>query len=368
MWIVVDTNIFFHDLRISRSLDLLFKEIENIHFSLRIPEVVVHETINIYKEHRQSNRSNLNKSIREWNYLALKSKDLPLVEQETIENDLHAYEEYLRSKILSCGEVIPYPEIPHQILAERAISKKKPFSGKGKGYRDALIWETIQELACQEDCEAIAFITENSTDFADKHKSQLHPDLISDLKRIGIAPAKVILFTSLDEFIDTKVIPVLDDLHGIQEVISSGNHISIDLYGIADPYIWELVVGYEIDYSCLPDFWEDNIEVSIYHADSDYIPLKDELDVKRLSKSELLITASYELFCVVDVFVPKWETGTYEFKEMGFFVDEYDWNETYARCGIYLPFKIVMRFVFNEDEDTVTMADIVSAECLNNLT
>jgi len=49
MWIVLDTNIFFEDFRLKKSLDLLFRSIENVDFSLKIPEVVVQEVVNKYR-------------------------------------------------------------------------------------------------------------------------------------------------------------------------------------------------------------------------------------------------------------------------------------------------------------------------------
>ena len=89
--------------------------------------------------------------------------------------------------------------------------------------------------------------------------------------------------------------------------------------------------------------------------------------VKMLSEIELLITLSYNLDCIVDVFIPWWEAQTELFKDSGFYVKEPYWSKTYALSGISLPFKITLRFIFNEETEEVSSADIINAECLNNL-
>ena len=100
MWIVIDTNIFFDDLRLKRSLDLLFKKIENVPFSLRMPEIVVQEVINKYKEQRQAHLNRLVTSVRELKSLTILDVEIEELEDEHLANDLQAYEHFLREKIL----------------------------------------------------------------------------------------------------------------------------------------------------------------------------------------------------------------------------------------------------------------------------
>src|SRR3990172_13198152 len=106
MWLVIDTNIFFDDLRLKKSLDLLFKKIENVRFSLRIPEIIVQEAVNIYKEQRQSHLSKLQSHVKELESLTTLQFRINL-EEENLARDLEEYEHYLRGKILSNGEIVP---------------------------------------------------------------------------------------------------------------------------------------------------------------------------------------------------------------------------------------------------------------------
>jgi hypothetical protein len=43
--------------------------------------------------------------------------------------------------------VLQWPETPHEDLATRAVRRTRPFNEKGTGYRDALVWADVVELA-----------------------------------------------------------------------------------------------------------------------------------------------------------------------------------------------------------------------------
>lgn len=367
MWIVIDTNIFFDNFRLKKSLDLLFRDIENVNFSLRIPEVVVRETLNIYKEQRQSNSDRLLSSVS-WLKTQTSLQVTVDINNDALEADFEEYSHYFRNKINAFGEIVPLPSVTHQGLIDRALQRKKPFKFKkdeeAGGFRDVLIWETILDLTSRDDYEQIAFITNNKTDFADGNN--LHPHLVNDLVNKGIAPNTIIIFTDLEGFIETKLLPALNEVGEIRDAIANGIHPNIDLNAITESYIWDLINGFEIDPHCLPAYREDNEDLALSWGVSDYDILSDELSVKRLSNNELLITASYKLDCELDVFVPKWDTSYDSLEELGFSVSEPDWNESYILANIVLPFKITLRFVYNQENEEVTSADIISAECLED--
>jgi hypothetical protein len=361
MWVVIDTNIFFEDFRIKKSLDLLFKNIENVHFSLRIPEIVVKETVNKYKEKRQVLLSKLASSSKELKSLTSLEFNVDTV-QENLAKDLQEYEHYLREKITSNGEIVPLPNISIQDLIERDLGRRKPFKEHGVGFRDTLIWETILNLTTREGCEGIIFITKNTEDFSDNNN--LHPDLIQDLNRIGVNPNIVRLFVSVETFIESIVLPALNDIGEIRDAIVHGTHADIDLEEITERYIWDLITGFEVDPACLPKFSEENSDLALSFGVSEYEILADELSVKKLSNNELLLTVSYKMDCELDVFVPQWEAYGEEFRELGFHISEPDWNETYVLASIVLPFKVTLRYVYNQENAEITSADIISAECL----
>lgn len=50
--------------------------------------------------------------------------------------------------------VLEWPEVTHEDLVKRAVSRTPPFDNKGRGYRDSLIWADVRELA-QEGCDVV---------------------------------------------------------------------------------------------------------------------------------------------------------------------------------------------------------------------
>jgi hypothetical protein len=69
----------------------------------------------------------------------------------------------LRATLGSIGTIAPMPTVSHEELVQRDLAREHPFKDNGAGYRDALIWETVRDLA--ETGRRIALVTANHRDF-----------------------------------------------------------------------------------------------------------------------------------------------------------------------------------------------------------
>lgn len=119
-------------------------------------------------------------------------------------SDLDALLQSLKARIL------PYPAVSHADLVIRALSARKPFVPGGRGYRDALIWYTVLELASGCGGEDVAFVSANSHDWCKtKAELELHSDLVSDLEAKGIEVASFKFFDSLATFVQKYAIETL---------------------------------------------------------------------------------------------------------------------------------------------------------------
>ena len=99
---------------------------------------------------------------------------------------------------------MPLPNVTHSRVVTRLLEHQRPFSSskyKDVGYRDFLLWMNVLSLD-----EATAFVTTDS-DF--REKTELHPDLAQDLKRIG---HEVRLFNGLGALTDTILRPAFPTL------------------------------------------------------------------------------------------------------------------------------------------------------------
>jgi len=98
------------------------------------------------------------------------------------------------------------PEIAH-----RAINRQKPAGENGQGFRDTLIWLTIKDYCkkCHE--KQITFISNNTDDFSNKAKDNLHETLNAECLADNI---KINCFKSIKDFIEihsTKIKFITND-------------------------------------------------------------------------------------------------------------------------------------------------------------
>ena len=121
-----------------------------------------------------------------------------------------AYREALELLLKSLkARILPYPSVGHPDLVTKALAPTKPFVSSGRGYRDALIWFCVIELAreCDED---ISFVSANTDDWCHSKKDiRFHSDLLSDLNNHGIKVDRLHFFPSLGEFTQKYAISTL---------------------------------------------------------------------------------------------------------------------------------------------------------------
>lgn len=63
-------------------------------------------------------------------------------------NEVTSFRERLEAQF---DRILDYPDTQHEVLVSRAVTRIKPFDEEGEGYRDAMIWETVLELASEVD-------------------------------------------------------------------------------------------------------------------------------------------------------------------------------------------------------------------------
>ena len=118
------------------------------------------------------------------------------------------------------GQLLDLPETSPEVLLDRSLACRAPFDSRGRaGFRDALIWETIMELATR--CEPVVFITKDP-DFLDPAtRGQLHPDLIEDLVAAGLPGDRIRPVESLKEAVEQVVQPARELLDSLRARLNS---------------------------------------------------------------------------------------------------------------------------------------------------
>ena len=224
--------------------------------------------------------------------------------------------------------IIDYPDTLHETLVKRATSRKRPFDDNGSGYRDALIWESVLELAKQVK-GPIVLVTKDK-DFREG-SSNLHRDLTKDLERLGLPEDKVTLAMDLASLVDQHVRPNLGMLpwdDPLQFLAQGGVNLEESITRI----LLEACSGKEWEPPELGIPWE---------YESPTLTMVDDvsglivLDIRQLNSSQVLVKVEADVIAEFGVFVYKPDRHTSD--DRGFILVEFDWNDHYVRAEIFLP-------------------------------
>lgn len=233
MKIIIDTNIIHGDYHLRGSRILMLTDMAaRLGYEVLIPEVVIDEIENQFCSEMVRAVDVFKKSFSDVQDLSLSLIKNPVPDGfcETLCRDFrNKYEASLASMNI---RILPYPKVLHKELVSKELHRKKPFWDSKKGYRDALIWETVKEelIPCNglfDECQ-ILFLTENTRDFA---KSDiLHPDLVQELLDQGFQKNVIELRTDCHKFFENEVSPKFQELDSIRQALEtkgSYNRISI---------------------------------------------------------------------------------------------------------------------------------------------
>jgi predicted nucleic acid-binding protein len=170
-----------------------------------VPEVVILETAAHWRRNAEQAVSKFGAASRSLGQFAPELREFDLAEAAA------AYETWLRSEFASKRvKIVGHPDVPHDVLVRAAIERRKPFSESGRGYRDALLWQTALKLA---DENKVALVTNNSSDFSD-NKVTLAASLREDLVSAGLGVDRIAWYATPRDL--TKVL--VDPLNAIIEL------------------------------------------------------------------------------------------------------------------------------------------------------
>jgi hypothetical protein len=195
MWtVIVDSTALVADFKF-RSVPMsgLIERVRAGKLRLVVPEIVVREAVARYGRFVEEASAEAGKLVGRLGRLGL---DIPVPSLDRVV-ERNRYEAWLRGQLNDLGAVVPEPEeTPHLDVVDRALAGRAPFSGDGKrGYRDALIWETVLAVARR---AFVVLLSANSSDFAESNDevSLVAPALRADLFRIGEADDRVLVCRS----------------------------------------------------------------------------------------------------------------------------------------------------------------------------
>lgn len=233
MKVVLDTNIIVPDFHLtSNTLRFFFDGLERAGHTLFVLSIVLDETVNKYREMLLEVENEIHRIQKK--YKQLTGKELQFSPdttpfQELVNTYRQEIDRSMKNGRPGIVRFVPIPDVSHQELIRKALLRQKPFSDKGTGYRDALIWQSIIWLAKTYGVERqkVAFVTANIKDFADETLC-LHPDLRRELESAGLSSDCVILYPSLKAFNDEQIKGQFEELKVIETSLNDNTYQNLD--------------------------------------------------------------------------------------------------------------------------------------------
>lgn len=182
--VILDSNALHGRKPLSRADVLELLELSRSgYIRLVVPDVVLHEISRQWAERLDKSATDLKIALKAVNSALA---DVDFVEHELVvtSHDRSIFYDFARGHLLARRVEVPtVPEISVSDLLVKDLDVRKPFGRDGKGFRDALIWETVRALCgAQGDAATqVLFVTNNHADFCLPKSRDLHPDLRQDL-------------------------------------------------------------------------------------------------------------------------------------------------------------------------------------------
>ena len=204
MKVFLDTNAFYNNWFVDNAnFKLLFHYLNNEQHDLLLSNLVVQEVNNIREREIFEATSEIDRLINRVNKLNEKNIYFSV---ENVGISQYDVKSMLNNKVNNI-ENIPYDDVPHKQVVDRALRLVKPFTGEEKGYRDTLIWLSFLSYLKNQSIEGeIAFITNNKHDFFENKNKRLsfNDDLKNDITEMEIS-ATIKPYLNIFDFIKENV-------------------------------------------------------------------------------------------------------------------------------------------------------------------
>ena len=207
MIIIIDTTETFGDFTLSGAHWKLVEEFlgrENA--LLVVPEVVVEETVNHFREKLEEAARDQAAASRTLSTLTGAQVETKIID---IADSIAQYRTRLKERLERLSaQSLPMAGVDVTTLVARALRHEPPFDREGqRGFRDAVLWESLLTFLKINRTQAY-FVTRNVRDFCEQG-GQLHVSLKRDLEALGTPAVSVDICRGLKELIEKHLRPKL---------------------------------------------------------------------------------------------------------------------------------------------------------------
>ena len=248
------------------------------------------------------------------------------------------------------SEILGYPNTSHEVLVKSATSRRKPFDQDGSGYRDALIWQSVLELAKR--VEGPVVLVSNDGDFANRNK--LYADLIEDLDRLGLPKDKVVLATGIAKLVDDHVRPHLGIApweNPLQLLAERGINLE-DAFGLLIQDACDGIDWDPIDLGVPPEC--ETVSLDMVHDVSNL----ELVDVRKLDTDQVMIKAVAQISGEFQDFMYVYDY--YAVDDSRLYLVDSNWSDHYVVAGINLSLRCELNFIVDDSASEDDKIRVVS--------
>jgi PIN domain len=155
--------------------------------ALVVPQLTLREAVNVWRGELQSRLAKLDTAFDNVRKIA---PELAGARRPSRHVDMDDHARSLLQQLTATLEAAavampPSPEVAHDELIDLALARRQPFDKDGGGYRDALLWHIVAELAVAGHDVALVSGDKAAFAFNRSDSTRLAQPLLDDLARIG---------------------------------------------------------------------------------------------------------------------------------------------------------------------------------------
>jgi hypothetical protein len=266
----------------------------------------------------------------------------------------------IRRGLRERGVVVkPVPEgLPHADMLRKSLLRHPPFDHTDKGYRDALIWETVCELVGEATDGVVVVLVTDDNDYRDGKSDALHPALIDEVNTRMHASVTVSVARDLRSAVGDECAkvpeeagtPVNEDVDDVPVTVEAQNVVELVERAIVD--------------RCERIFYGESLRIDNADGDSEPLLFGEEIDPEVsdptveevIPRIETLVLDEHESFDGGTQIGSAAVEATVEFEGFMYKADYYgsdhewhlldgDWNRHYVKVSGTFDTELEFRYV-----------------------
>ncbi len=143
--VILDSSVICRDFRMDGgTFRMFFEGVERGMLTISVPEIVLEEVVNKFREEVYARLKSIEQNVSHLKRIAGNDPSFVQFEMIDLERLTRECGAFLKKRFADGrANILDYPDTSHKDVVHRALSRKKPFSASGSGYRDTLIWECV---------------------------------------------------------------------------------------------------------------------------------------------------------------------------------------------------------------------------------